>query len=167
MMIRDETPADIDAIRAVVRAAFPGPGEAWLVDRLREQGDLTYSMVAVDGEEVVGHVAYSPMTAPFRALGLGPIAVRPDRQKTGIGRSLIEASLRRATDDGWQAVFLLGNPKFYERFGFSVEMAAGFTTPYAGPHWMVRPLGSETLPAMTGRVDYAPAFAELEENGQG
>jgi putative acetyltransferase len=162
MKIRDETPADIDAIRAIVTAAFPGPAEAWLVDRLREMDDLTYSLVAVDGNEVVGHIAFSPMTAPFRALGLGPIAVRPDRQRTGIGRRLIEIGLSRATDDGWQAVFLLGNPDFYQRFGFSVEMASGFTTPYAGPHWMVRPLGSEALPAKAGRVEYAPAFAELE-----
>lgn len=163
MKIRDETPADIDAIRAVVTAAFPGPAEAWLVDRLREMGDLTYSLVAVDGDEVVGHVAFSPMMAPFRALGLGPIAVRPDRQRTGVGRRLIEDGLERATTASWQAVFLLGNPAFYEKFGFSVEMAAGFTTPYAGPHWMVRPLGSDDLPAMAGRVDYAPAFAELDD----
>jgi putative acetyltransferase len=163
MQIRDETPADIDVIRAIVTAAFPGPAEAWLVDRLREMGDLTYSLVAVEGDDVVGHIAFSPMTAPFRALGLGPIAVRPDRQRTGIGRRLIETGLNWASDAGWQGVFLLGNPAFYERFGFSVTMAAGFTTPYAGPHWMVRPLGSDALPALTGRVEYAPAFAELED----
>ncbi len=163
MKVRDELPTDGDAIRAIVTAAFPGPAEAGLVDRLREMGDSTYSLVAVDGEEVVGHIAFSPMTAPFRALGLGPIAVQPDRQRTGIGRRLIETGLSRATNDGWQAVFLLGNPDFYQRFGFSVEMASEFTTPYAGPHWMVRPLGRETLPAMTGRVEYAPAFAELED----
>lgn len=162
MQIRDETPDDIAAIRAVVSAAFPGPAEASLVDRLREDGDLTYSIVAAEGAEVVGHVAYSPMTAPFRALGLGPIAVRPDRQGTGVGRLLLESSLRRAADDGWLAVFLLGDPAFYEKFGFSVAMAAGFTTPYAGPHWMVRPLGSDRLPVLTGVVDYAPAFAALE-----
>jgi putative acetyltransferase len=101
------------------------------------------------------------MAAPFRALGLGPIAVRPDRQRRGIARRLIEAGLARAAADGWQAVFLLGNPAFYERFGFSVALAAGFSSPYVGPHFMVRPLGDEPLPTLAGRVEYAPAFGRL------
>ncbi|MBA2518180.1 MAG: N-acetyltransferase [Chloroflexia bacterium] len=162
MIVRDETQADIAAIREVVDAAFPGPAEARLVDLLRADGGLTYSLVAVEAGRLVGHVAFSPMTAPFRALGLGPIAVTPDRQRTGIGRRLIEAGLARATRDGWQAVFLLGDPRFYERFGFSVERAAGYTTPYAGPHWMVVALGGEPLPTPTGEVAYAPAFARLD-----
>jgi putative acetyltransferase len=162
-MIRDETAADADAIREVVDAAFPGPAEARLVDLLRADGDLVYSLVAVEDDRVVGHVAFSPMAAPFRALGLGPIAVRPDRQRRGIARRLIEAGLARATADGWQAVFLLGNPAFYERFGFSVALAAGFSSPYVGPHFMVRPLGDEPLPTLAGRVEYALAFGRLDE----
>jgi putative acetyltransferase len=163
MIVRDETPADIDAIRAVEEAAFPGPDEAWLVDHLRVDGDVVYSLVAVEDDIVVGHILFSPMVAPFRALGLGPVAVRPDRQRSGIGRRLIEAGLAQAEADGWQAVFLLGNPDFYERFGFSVDLASGFTSPYTEPHWMVLPLGGEPLPVLTGPIAYAPAFAALDD----
>ena len=106
--VRDETSADVAAICHVVAAAFPGPAEARLVDLLRTDGDLLYSLVAVEDDRVVGHVAFSPMDAPFRALGLGPIAVRPERQGRGIGRRLIEAGLARAGAEGWRAVFLLG-----------------------------------------------------------
>ena len=157
-MIRDELPDDVDAIRQVNLAAFRRPVEAQLVDELRADGDLLYSLVAVEDGRVVGHIAFSPMAAPFRALGLGPIAVLPDWQRRGSARRLIEAGLARSTADGWQAVFLLGNPAFYERFGFSVGLAAGFATPYAGPHFMVRPLGDGALPTLTGNVAYAPAF---------
>lgn len=162
MIVRDEQAADIDAIRTLVETAFRRPEEAWLVDQLRADGDVVYSLVAVDDDRVVGYIAFSPMTAPFLALGLGPVAILPECQGTGIGRRLIETGLARATRDGWQAVFLLGDPNFYQRFGFSIELAAGFTTPYAGPHWMVLPLGGEPLPTLIGVVEYAPAFARVE-----
>lgn len=164
MMVRDEAPADSDTIRAVQEAAFGRPHEARLTDRLRADGDVVYSLVAVEDETVVGHILFSPMAAPFRALGLGPVAVRPDRQRRGIGRRLVAAGVDRAAADGWQAIFLLGNPDFYQRFGFSVALAAGFTTPDAGPHWMVLPLGGKPLPALTGPVAYAPAFARIDDS---
>lgn len=161
-MIRDELPVDIDAIRQIHLDAFRRPVEARLVDELRADRDLLYSLVVVEHARIVGHIAFSPMAAPFRALGLGPIAVTPDRQRRGFARRLIEAGLARATADGWQAVFLLGNPAFYERFGFSAALAAGFATPYAGPHFMVRALGDGELPTLTGNVAYAPAFDRVD-----
>lgn len=162
MVIRAETAADVNAIRRVLAAAFPGPAEARLVDQIRVDGDLVYSLVAVEEGHVVGHIAFSSMAAPFHALGLGPLAVRPEWQRRGVGARLVNAGVARATADGWQAVFLLGNPRYYERFGFSVALAAGFTSPYAGPHLMVLPLGGAPLPALTGHIEYAPAFGALE-----
>ncbi len=162
MMIRDETPADVDAIRIVVAAAFPGPEEASLVDQLRADGDVVCSLAAVEDDRVVGHILFSPMKAPFRALALGPIAVMPDRQRRGIGGRLIEAGLARADAGGWDAVFVLGDPTFYGRFGFSVALAAGFSSPYAGPHLMALPLGGNPLPARSGSIEYAPAFGMFD-----
>jgi putative acetyltransferase len=54
----------------------------------------------------------------------------------------------------------LGDGAFYGRFGFRPELAAGFGTPYAGPHFMALALNGE-LPAKDGPVDYAPAFERL------
>jgi putative acetyltransferase len=85
MIIRDEQAGDLAGVRAVVTAAFGRSGEAELVDRLRRDGDLVLSLVAAENDEVVGSVLFSPMTAPFRALGMGPVAVRPERQRAGIG----------------------------------------------------------------------------------
>jgi len=84
MLIRDEEPGDLPAIRAVVEAAFGQRQEADLVDRLRADGDGVLSLVAVDGGKVVGHVLFSEMTAPFRALALAPVSVVPERQRSGI-----------------------------------------------------------------------------------
>jgi len=159
MLIRDEQPGDVPAIRAVVEVAFPQPLEADLVDRLRAEGDSVISLVATDGEAVVGHVLLSRMAAPFRALGLGPLAVLPGRQRAGIGGLLVRESLRRAAAQGWQGVFVLGDPAYYRRFGFDPATARGFASPYAGPYLMLLPF-SDGIPR-EGRIDYAPAFAAL------
>jgi putative acetyltransferase len=161
-MIRAETVSDIAAIRAVEEAAFARPHEADLVDALRAAGDAVFSLVAIEAEQLVGHAMFSRMGAPFRALGLGPVAVRPDRQRRGIGGRLIREGLLRAEAENWQVVFVLGNPAYYRRFGFDTAMAAGFGSPYAGPYLMALPLGAPDLPTRSGRVDYAPAFAALE-----
>jgi putative acetyltransferase len=161
-MIRAETVSDIAAIRAVEEAAFARPHEADLVDAVRAAGDAVFSLVAIEAEQLVGHAMFSRMDAPFRALGLGPVAVRPDRQRRGIGGRLIREGLLRAEAEDWQAVLVLGDPAYYRRFGFDPAMAAGLGSPYAGPYLMALPLGAPDLPTRSGRVDYAPAFAALE-----
>jgi len=97
------------------------------------------------------------MTGPFRALGLGPLSVKPSRQRRGIGSQLIREGLDRARDAGWQGVFVLGEPKYYSRFGFDSALASGFMSRYSGPHLMAVALGVE-LPATEGIVEYPPAF---------
>ena len=154
--------ADLTAgIRAVLMEAFPTSIEADLVERLRSDGDLVIGLAACEGPAVVGYVALSRMTAPMDALGLGPVAVAPDRQRSGIGSALIRRSLESAAALGTEAVFVLGDPAYYGRFGFEVESACGFTSPYAGPHFMSLALSGRGLSASTGRVDYAKAFAAL------
>jgi putative acetyltransferase len=160
MIIRREESTDISAIRKIVAAAFPTAGEAKLVDELRSDGDVAISMVAVVAGIVAGHVLLSKMKAPFRALGLAPVAVAPDLQGKGIGASLIRHALEHAERDGWEAVFVLGNPALYQKFGFTASAASGFSCDYAGPHFMVTSFG-RPLPVSTGQIAYAPAFAKL------
>ncbi len=160
MIVRDEEPGDIAAIREITVAAFGQPAEADLVDQLRADGDCAISLVAVDGGKIVGHVLFSTMTAPFRALSLAPVSVIPDRQNSGIGSLLIRAGLERAAYDGWRGVFVLGEPEYYQRFGFDPVLAKSFTSPYAGSYFMALALGGD-LPATEGDVAHAPAFAAL------
>lgn len=161
MGIRTEIPSDREAIRAIHLASFPGPDEADLVDRLRADGDAVISLVAVVEDRVIGHVMFSKMTAPFRALGLAPVAVLAEHRRKGYAARLIEEGLRRAAADGRQGVFVLGDTRYYGRFGFSADAAKDFQSSYAGEHFMALALNGKSLPVHTGRVDYAPAFAAL------
>ena len=129
---------DAASIRAVHRSAFPTPGEADLVAALERDGDAILSLVAERDGEVIGHVLLSTMTVTgegrsFRALGLGPVAVLPGAQRQGIGSALIETALKQAAARGEELVFVLGDPAYYGRFGFSATAAAPFASPYAGP----------------------------------
>ena len=157
MRIRPETPADHAAIRAVITAAFARPDEAELVDQLRRDGDAAISLVAEADHAIIGHVLLSPMTAPFAALGLAPLSVLPAHQQHGVGSALMHAAIDAARTAGAAAIFLLGHPAYYRRFGFSVETARPFASPDAGPHFMVLPL-VDPLPATHGPVGYAKAF---------
>ena len=157
--IRTETPADRDGIRAVVVDAFGQPDEADLVERLHADGDAVVSLVAVEGADVIAHVMLSRMRAPFRAVGLAPVSVAPARQRKGVGSALIREAIRLAREAGYAAIFVLGDQDYYGRFGFDVEAARGFASPYAGDHFAVLEL--EPLSVREGAVDYAPAFAAL------
>ena len=129
MLIRYETPDDIDAIHDLTWTAFkPMPysdgTEAEIVRRLRENGDLTISLVAEQDGEILGHVAFSPVKIDGVHngwFGLGPISVKPERQRQGIGKALIARGLELLNEMGASGCALIGNPDIYGRAGFSSD----------------------------------------------
>ena len=131
--IRDETPRDSKAVYQVIASAFGQSAEAELVKALQQAGDKVISLVADEDSQIVGHILLSKMTAPFPALALAPISVIPAKQRCGIGSALVTKAVNRARHEGWAAIFVLGDPHYYERFGFSREAASNFNSPYAGP----------------------------------
>lgn len=160
MDIRDEHENDGAEIGRLIAAAFGQSDEARLVEQLRRDGDAVAALVATAGSAIVGHVMLSAMMAPFRALALAPLAVLPVAQKRGVGSALVEAAIERARRQRWQAVFVLGDPGYYGRFGFRADLAEGFSSPYAGPHLMALPL-ADRLPVLSGPLGHAPAFSAL------
>src|SRR5579863_8571960 len=124
--IRAETPADLSAIEAVTIAAFlnaphTSHTEQFIVSSLREAGKLTLSLVADAQGTLVGHVALSPVSLSDGTpgwFGLGPISVLPEHQRGGVGSRLMREALRRLREQGAAGCVLLGDPKFYSRFGF-------------------------------------------------
>jgi putative acetyltransferase len=161
MVVRDEHERHYAGVRQLLIEAFPTPAEADLVEQLRRNGDVVISLAAIEGERVVGHAMFSAMRAPFKALGLGPISVVSDMRRQGVAAELVKQGIARAQAEHWDAIFVLGSPAYYSRFGFSAGAASGFVSPYAGPHLMMLALGDTVLAPRSGRIDYAPAFAAL------
>ncbi len=161
MHIRNEAPADATAIAALTTEAFAGArfstgAEARIVERLREHGALTISLVAEDEGRIVGHAAFSPVEidgAEGAWFGLGPVAVAPSSQGRGIGRALIDQGLSRLREAGAHGCVVLGDPAYYGRFGFThdTKLLYGQT----GKHFQ-RLILRGGQPA--GEVRFHPAF---------
>jgi putative acetyltransferase len=126
IQIREETKDDIAAITAVTAAAFEtmeisNHTEQFIIEGLRAAGALTLSLVAEVNGEVVGHIAFSPITISDGSqgwYGLGPVSVLPALQRTGIGKALIRDGLARLQALGAKGCCLVGHPQYYTKFGF-------------------------------------------------
>ncbi|KZB56178.1 GCN5 family acetyltransferase [Thalassospira lucentensis] len=162
MLIRDETEADIPAIHALLANAFATAPhsqqtEHLIVDALRDKGRLSLSLVAIEDDELVGCVAFSPVKIDGQEsdwFGLGPVAVNPDRQGLGIGSELIQAGIARLRINDAAGCVVLGEPDYYSRFGFA-PLPDLKLEGVPDQYFMARPL-IDTIPA--GNVDYDPAF---------
>lgn len=162
--IRAEAPGDEAAIHDLVRRAFApmwfsDGSEPDLVDQLRRTGDLVLSLVAVSAQdEIVGHIGFSPVTIDQRDCGwfqMAPVSVVPNLQLQGIGTALIRAGLATMQRRGARGVAVVGNPVYYERFGFGIIPGLSPLAEHDAPYFRAQGF-VEPLPV--GTLRYAPAF---------
>ncbi|WP_160174164.1 GNAT family N-acetyltransferase [Sphingopyxis sp. MWB1] len=171
MRIRPATAEDAEAIHRLISAAFAASehgyqGEADLPAMLAADGDILLSLVAERDAARAGHILFSRMTveadgAPLTAAGLAPVSVTPDVQGQGIGSALIRAGLDELRAQGIAISFVLGDPAYYMRFGYSPVLAARFASPFSGACFMAMMLDSHAEWPQGGQADYAPAFGRL------
>jgi putative acetyltransferase len=160
--IRPEETKDIEQVQEIVRAAFTTDAESKLVDVLRANGKAILSLVAVDHDQILGHILFSPVsTVPpseAKGIGLAPVAVRPDVQSQGIGSGLIREGLHRCSELGFDYCVVLGDPKYYARFGFEKASNFDLQNEYGvDDEFMVINFSAHRLPR--GLVGYASEFA--------
>lgn len=166
-IIRSEQPQDVGGIRHVNRTAFDSTVEADIVDSLRRQAQPFVSLVAVDADDVIGHIAFSAVTFASHPqvpiAGLAPMAVLPSRQRVGIGSSLVRAGLDDCTRLGFVAVVVLGHAEYYPRFGFLPGSTFGLSSEFDVPDevFMALELRPGALRQHQGVVRYHPAFGSV------
>jgi putative acetyltransferase len=160
--IRSERPGDAVAVRTLLDAAFGGDVESKVVDRLRADGDFVLSLVAENREGIAGYAGFPRLVLRLDernvpVVGLAPVGVVPPLQRKGIGSALIRDGFARLKDRAERLVFVLGDPAYYGRFGFTVM--EGFVSRYAGPYFQALMLATDAPKA--GRVSYPKAFDDL------
>jgi putative acetyltransferase len=171
IFVERAAPKDAFDVDEILRGCFPRPAEAMLVKQLAIDGDLVLLLIARD--EATGvpmglvalsrmHVAIGGDAAP--AVALAPLAVLPAYPRSGVAAALVRTAIDEMRRAGALLMFVLGEPGFYERFGFSTASAEGFDSPYAGPYFMALELQGGLPCGPRGLADHAPAFAALEED---
>lgn len=162
LQLRAERDADAPAMEQLIRAAFlhaphSDHSEHRIVDALRAAGALSLSLVAEAAAEIVGHVAVSAVTISDGTpgwYGLGPISVQPTLQGRGVGSQLMHAALLALRERGAPGCVVLGDPRYYGRFGFVADAALQFPGVPAEYFQALQWSG----PAPRGVVTYAAAF---------
>jgi putative acetyltransferase len=161
--IRPERPDDTHAILRLVERAFASAPhsngcEQFIVSALRKAGALTVSLVAEEAGDAIGHVAFSPVSltdGSSRWYGLGPVAVEPSAQGVGVGSALIRAGLDVLREIGAAGCVVLGEPGYYERFGFRPMTTLRYPGP--PPEYFLALAFGDSHPY--GEVSYHAAFA--------
>jgi putative acetyltransferase len=163
-VIRPEQSGDAASIHAVHVSSFPTDAEARLVELLRAAGRLSVSLVAEVGGSVVGHVAFSPVTAASGTVGAGlaPVAVVESHRRQGVAADLVRIGLQACREAGFGWAVVLGEPEYYGRFGFRPASEYGLSDEYGGGSaFQGIELAPGALPVGEGLVRYAPEFASL------
>jgi len=165
MIIRPERPEDKVAIRNVNEEAFGQKEEAAIIEKLRSRGALTISLVAVQDNVIIGHIAFSPVSiesehSSFKAISLAPMSILPAYQRKGIGSQLVLAGLEECRQIGHELVVVLGHPAYYPRFGFIPASTYGIKSEYDVPDeaFMALELRQGAFSGRSGIVKYQPEF---------
>ena len=158
MHIREAAIDDAENIKNVYLQAFED-SEAGIVsdvavNLLKENHPVKIiSLVAVENNEIVGHIAFSPVFFENANENFGyilaPLAVVPKYQKNKIGASMVKHGLDVISNMGSFIVFVYGDPKYYSRFGFQTDLAQNFIPPYTlqfPEGWHALRINSDALP---------------------
>lgn len=168
MLIRPERPSDVAQVRDVNTAAFGQPQEAELVDQLRRNCADAISLVA-DDHGIVGHLMFTPVSLKsgdrkILGMGLAPMAVRPERQRQGVGSALVRHGLEMQRQRGCPFVVVVGHPEYYPRFGFERALLHGIRSQWDGvaeDAWMVAIIDRQAMAGVSGVASYRDEFNEL------
>lgn len=130
--IRLERPCDYFHVEVITREAFwnlyiPGCNEHLIVHNLRNHKDFIpeLSFVIELDNEIVGSIFYSHSKiidcdgTETKTITFGPVSIKPNLHRKGLGRMLITHSIEMAKMQGFGAIIIGGFPYHYKTYGFT------------------------------------------------
>ncbi|MFS1664570.1 GNAT family N-acetyltransferase [Streptococcus sp. zg-JUN1979] len=130
--IRNERPSEYREVENLVREAFwnvyqPGCSEHLILHQFRHHDNYLKELskvIVVDGQ-IAGQIMYSKaqlrheVTGELKPIAIfGPFAIAPAYQKKGLGKQLLETTLKEAKEMGLSHILIMGDPDYYKQYGF-------------------------------------------------
>jgi len=161
-MIREAQESDLEAVLNLIHSSFSNKAESDLVKQLISDNDVLLNLVIESSNTIIGNVIVSKVTMePDMGLfcgGVAPLSVLPERQSSGIGSQLMKEAIKKSNEMGMDALFLLGDPDYYKRFGFNIS---NLKSDYRVEHFQELELTRNCLVNLKSKVTYANAFLSL------
>lgn len=161
LVVRNSDENDFTQIATIHHNAFGREDEAGLALELIQSNTPTLSLVADCDGVVIGHILLSDISAPLRSMILAPLAVESKFRELQVGSTLVRNALVSAEKLGIEAIFVLGDPLYYERFGFSSPNADPFSIKWQGPHFLAVELLENALVSKGGKLDVPEPFTRF------
>lgn len=175
MEIRTIETEDYAEIKVLIQKAFENEehsdgDEQLLVERIRKEKSYQkeFEVIALINSEIVGHGLLSPIIIEQKessliedaVMALAPLAVKKEYQGKGIGRAIIEELENRAKTAGYQGLSILGDPGYYQRFGYFPAKIKQIEAPFEieSNYFLIKELTENSLENCQGIVRYLPAF---------
>jgi predicted N-acetyltransferase YhbS len=162
MIIREATKLDVKEIYQLVNLAFNNNEESNLIRDLITNDDVLINLVATSTTTILGNIVVSKMllipTLDLFCGAIGPLSVLPDYQSKGIGSKLIETAISESKINKLDALFVLGSPKFYQKFGFK---KSNLENEYNTQNFQELEITKECLTNIDSKIHYAEAFSNL------
>ena len=159
---------DINTIFTIHKLAFPDEQSvAVLTDDLLKDdtAEPRISLLAYDADKPVGHILFTKASIENGDDNtlmhiLAPLAVLPEYQNKGIGGKLVERGIRISRESGFNAVIVVGHPKYYPRFGFKPASNWGIKLPFEVPDeaFLAFELKENALKNCNGTVEYPKEY---------
>ena len=161
-MIREAQESDLEEVFNLIHSAFGNRAESDSVKQLISDGDVLINLLVESSNIIIGNVIVSKITMePDIGLfcgGVAPVSVVPDQQSSGVGSKLMTAVINESKKMGMDALFLLGDPNYYKRFGFVVST---LKNDYSVENSQELELIEDCLVNIKSKVTYANAFLNL------
>lgn len=167
LKIRQENKNDYEEVYNVIKKAFEvaehsDGNEHNLVIALRKSNNFIpeLSLVAINDNKIVGYILFTKIKiGKYEELALAPLGVLPEYQRQGIGSELIKEGHKIAKKLGYHYSIVLGNEKYYTKFGYVPAIKYEIKSPFDVPsqNFMAIKL-NDTDTEVIGIVKYAKEF---------
>lgn len=166
-IVRQTTTADYSTVYDLIKTAFEsaehrdGDEQDFAVGLRNGTGYIPeLDLVAEHDGRIIGHILFTktyvtrPDGSRYNTLLVAPLSVLIEYRSMGAGSALMQEGFRIAQTRGYESAFLIGDPNYYQRFGYTLTHLHGINHESMPKEYlMVKELVTGALNGVTGLIN--------------